>query len=211
MAESIKVFGKHSEKQLRHTMKQGEAIARFKLQVVNIKVAPAKVAAVFAYTQERPKLYADLNKACRTSGGHWEALLEQYRDYLYHLNRAINSFPNFVGTAYRGSMDLGCADAYQVGMDITWQQFTSSSKQLRVAVRFLKKQGKGLGGALFVLEINAGKEVELCSNFPDEEEVLLGLNSHFRVAAKAETKEEKHAMVPFLKDYNISNLIHDTN
>ncbi len=134
-----------------------------KLQLVQISMPPKLVAAVLAYTKETPNLYADLNRACRTSGGRWETLLGHYRDYLYHLNRSIQALPNFSGKVYRGIDEVELGNAYTKGQKITWQQFSSASKKLRVALRFLHRDfSNRLSGSLFVLQVSSSDHLDVC-------------------------------------------------
>ena len=126
------------------------------LSLLNIHVSDRLVAAVLAYTQETPNLYAALNQACRTPGGQWEQLLAHFRDYLHLLNSAVQALPNFSGEVYRGIDDCTLGEAYAVGNTITWQQFSSASKKPRVAVRFLGKSSHGiLRGSLFVIQVTS--------------------------------------------------------
>ncbi len=49
--------------------------------------------------------------------------------------------------------------------------------------------------------------MELCSEFPEEEEVLLALNSFFRVVARVEDAAAKLQLVPELQHYDASALV----
>lgn len=178
-----------------------------KLDKLAISVSEKSVAAVLAYTKEEPNLYADLNEACRTPGGRWEQLLVFYRDYLYLLDRAIQTFPNFTGEVYRGIKSCGLGDAYVEGKTITWQQFSSASKKAHVALTFLGSHGGRLVGSLFILQVENGKELEMCSQFPAEAEVLLPLNSHFKVRRIIKANATKMEILPLLKHYEISELV----
>jgi len=208
VGDAVKVFGQSDEEvqQLLTDAKRNAA----KLKLLDISLSDKLVAAVLAYTKERPNLYADLNEACRTPGGHWERLLEHYRDYLYHLDRAVQALPNFSGETYRGIQTVGLGHAYREGATITWQQFSSASKVLLVAIQFLHLRvgsSAQLSGSLFVLQVEAGKQLELCSEFPSEKEVLLPLNSHFKVSKIIQDDAGKVQRLPLLGNYDVSGLV----
>ena len=56
-------------------------------------------------------------------------------------------------------------------------------------------------------QVQTGKQVELCSEFCEEEEVLLPLNSHFRVQERAESPARHRQLLAFLADYDTSALV----
>mmetsp|Transcript_13987 Transcript_13987/g.27769 ORF Transcript_13987/g.27769 Transcript_13987/m.27769 type:complete len:298 (-) Transcript_13987:229-1122(-) len=203
---ALQVFG-HSEQDV-NTLFDDARRQMAILQIVNVSMADSLVAAVLAYTKETPNVYLKLNMACRTPGGYWDRVLEAFRDYLYHLDRSIQALPNFSGQAFRGITDSSLSAAYRVGDVVTWQQFSSTSKVARQAFTFLVKDGNTLSGSLFVLQVLTGKELELCSEYPQEQEVLLPLNSHFRVDEHIaqQDRDRKLQVLPLLSNYDATAL-----
>lgn len=57
-------------------------------------------------------------------------------------------------------------------------------------------------------QVKFAKQLELCSEFPQEREVLMPLNSHFRVRERI--AQDEHArkvhVVPLLNSYNTSGV-----
>ena len=107
---------------------------------------------------------------------------------------------------YRGIQVKLPADTYAVGKTITWQPLSSASKSQTVPLTFIKQEGYKLYGSYFVIESNGAKEIEEFSEFPEEEEVLFPLNSHFKVVAKLETLAEKAAALTQLTAYDLTDL-----
>jgi hypothetical protein len=174
---------------------------------IDILVSPGAAAAVYAYTMETPNIYAKLNAACRSTGRRAKLQLGIYRDYLYHIFKASNTMPNFVGRSYRGIDVRLSPKKCPVGEVITWQQMSSTTKKMTATLQFLGRSiNGGLEGTLFVVDVNAGKEIDLFSAFPNEDEVLLELNSHFLVAGKIEGKQNKCEVLEDLAAYNMEQL-----
>merc|ERR1712012_789262 len=88
------------------------------------------------------------------------------------------------------------------------QQLSSTSKKQQVARKFLfSPDGSKLSGSFFAIDVkSAGKEIEMFSAFPDEEEVLLKYNVFFKVVKKLETEAEKKAELPHLSAYDMTDL-----
>jgi len=164
-------------------------------------------AAIFAYTQEAAyDLYGKLNQSCRTTGVIHERRLALYLDYLHVLIEATTTLPNLAGVVYRGIDCKLNPASYVVGTTITWQQFSSTSKKQQQARKFVTCDGGRLAGSLLVLHVRTGKEIEIFSEFPEEEEVLLGANSFFRVESKLEGADEKRALLADLAAYDMTDL-----
>jgi len=165
------------------------------------------IAAINAYTEENEyMLYSQLNHACRTPGGLAEKKLRLYNNYLYHLDKGYNTLPNYSGTVYRGTDAVMSEDSYAPGKVITWQQFSSTSKRQQVARKFLLTGAGVLFGSMFIIKVKTGKEIEALSAFPEEEEVLLGLNSFFKVEAKLNSEADKRAQLAHLSGYDMTGL-----
>ena len=56
-------------------------------------------------------------------------------------------------------------------------------------------------------QVEAGKQLELCSEFPSEKEVLLPLNSHFKVSKIIQDDAGKVQRLPLLGNYDVSGLV----
>eukprot|EP00667_Euglena_gracilis_P001964 EG_transcript_1961 len=205
--QAIKVFG-HDATQLQIILCRGKQIASEVRQIDAVSVDEEHAAAVFAYTQEDPvtQLYTRCNEACRTTGAKSEKRLGLFRDYLYHLDRAISVLPAFVGITYRGVRVLMPPDCYALGKKVTWQAFSSTTRSAPRTVPFLEKDGNQLKGSVFVLRIWRGRDITDFSAFPEEQEVLLGLNSAFKVIGRCWTLKEKHTAVPALDGYDLTQL-----
>eukprot|EP00667_Euglena_gracilis_P006261 EG_transcript_6310 len=205
-AEAIGAFG-HDAAKLAYVLARGQQIA-VDLARVNVAVDAEEAAVVFAYTQEDPvvRLYAQCNEACRTAGPAAETRLALYRDYLHYLAQALSGLPKFVGTAYRGVRTLMPPGCYEVGQTVTWQPFTSTTRSATCTVPFLGQNGRQLDGSLFVLHVKAGRDVSDFSEYPHEREVLLGLNSVWRVTGRCSSETEKKAVVPELGGYELTHL-----
>ncbi|CAE7816569.1 HERC2 [Symbiodinium microadriaticum] len=192
---SIQVFGlDDSDCQLVMTSAKTLAEELAALNITSLKDKHA--AAVFAYTQENEKrLYSKLNTAMRAATLSAEKKLEAYRDYIYHLCQALPMLPGYVGKAFRGVNRLLPPELYAVGKTITWQPFTSTTRKQSQALNFLGQDGKKLHGLFLVLDVSAGRNVEDVSAFPDEAEILILPNSHWKVTKQAESIEEKKRYV----------------
>jgi len=203
--DSIKPFG-HEDADIVALEKKAEQIEE-KLKLLKLNTSKAYSAVIVAYTEEKAtNLYGKFNWACRSVGPQAEVELKMYRDYHYHFKNAINTLPNFAGTTYRGAPIYVSSSTYAPGMIITWQQNSSTARSTRVTVTFLNKQGKVLIGTIFVIKVKAGKDIQIFSAFPEEEEVLLPANSFFKVLQKLENAEDKAAMLEGLSGWDLSQL-----
>ena len=119
-----------------------------------------------------------------------EQELTQYQDYMHHLETALDTLTNFKGKGYRGLKVKVNQSLYQQGNTITWQPFSSVRKEQWVAKDFTTKDGQ-LSCALFINNMKTGKEIKQFSQFEHKKEVLLKLNSHFKVIRRLDTDAEK--------------------
>ena len=200
---AIKVFG-HSDKDLDELAEKGSSLAE-ELKQFKVNISAEHTTAVYAYTEEKPtNLYGKLNLACRTPGEDQKLVV--YRDYLHYLIEAVAAVPNFCGTVYRGMDTQPCPEFYAPGKTITWQQFSSASKQQQQACKFVKEvDPKQLYGSMFVIHVKTGKQVELLSQFPEEEEVLLKPNSFFKTSNMV-SNDEKVQLLSDLSAYDMTHL-----
>jgi len=195
-----------TKKEITEVMARGAQYQKVAMQV-GISVSPDFAAAIYAYTMEEPNVYQKLNSACRSKGRRAKLLLDICRDYLYHLSKACTTMPNFTGRTYRGINIRLSPKKYPLGEVITWHQMSSTTKKMTAALPFLGKTANGgLEGTLFLVDVKAGKEIDLFSAFPSEDEVLLELNSFFVIDSKIEGKQQKHELLEDLSAYNMELL-----
>ena len=203
--DAIRVFG-HSDSDLNALAAKGITLAA-ELSQFGVSMATDHATAVYAYTEEKPtNLYGKLNKACRTPGDASERRLAVYRDYLYHLQEAASTLPNYCGRVYRGIGSKMNPSTYANGSTITWQQFSSASKKQQQARKFLGVPTPlQLSGSMFVMDVKSGKEIEELSQFPEEEEVLLRPNTFFKVVRRV-SDAQKRTVLADLSGYDMANL-----
>lgn len=158
-----------------------------------------------AYTKDCD-LYRRLLVACREASGESERQLRIYRDYLFHLQGAIEFLRPLAARVHRGIDCRVETSLYPIGAKVTWQAPSSASRAPHVPLDFVQRSGSALSGTWFVIDSKRGKDIAPFSCFPDEQEVLFWLNSHFVVECKAETREDKMAMLPGLADFDVTNL-----
>lgn len=203
--EGLRPFGL-SGKEIEMIKDKGK---RFELEAsfIDLNVSADHASAIYAYTLEENCIYKKLNKACRTESSINKRRLKVYRDYLYHVNEAATSLPNYQGRTYRSIRTRLPEGMYPIGETITWHQLSSSSVKADVTTIFLEKSKNGESvGSVFVLDVKTGKEISMFSKFPDEEEVLLRLNTFFKVAKKIEKDQEKRAIIGKKAAFNVGNM-----
>jgi len=162
--------------------------------------------AVLAYTQENKNLYPVLNLAMRSSGAAADARIKKFAAYIFFLSSALQVLPAYKGKVYRG-IDVRLAPhLYEVGKTITWQPFSSTTKNPLTTLRFIGKQGTALDGSLFIIHSTAGKEIEELSVYSYEREVLFKENSFFKVMNAYQDEAAKRAMIPDFGGYDVTGL-----
>ena len=166
-------------------------------------------AALYAYTEEASEqLYTRLNYVIRTPNTDSE--LFRYAGYIKHVQTALSSLPThlsrFHGKVYRGINRRVKPENYARDERVTWQAFSSSTKNSSIALNFVDKQGSKLRGSLFIIESNKGKLISSFSAYEAEDEVLFDANSQFQVLEQATSEEEKRAMLDELSNYDTSEL-----
>jgi len=194
-----------TEEEVKHVMLEG-ARRQKEAKEFEISVSADSAAAVYAYTMEWPDVYTKLNSACRKKGRRAKLQLDRYRDYLYHLQSASSTMPNFVGRTYRGISVRLAPNKYPIGEVITWHQMSSTTGKMTATLPFLGKTANGgLQGTIFVIDVKAGKDIEIFSAFPSEDEVLMALNSFFLVESKINSDKKKEVLGD-LSAYNMEQL-----
>jgi len=107
----------------------------------------------------------------------------QKLNFVYHLLRALRSFQVTIGTVYRGiTVDVFGDTKFVEGNNVIWVTFTSCSKNIRTAQDFA-----GNNGTLFTINHQTGKDIELCSLIPGEQEILFLPNTVFNVVSVKKT------------------------
>jgi len=100
------------------------------------------------------------------------------QDYIYFLTNALKLLDPFVGPVYRG-IDCQISE-YKPGKTIVWPAFSSSTKDPRVAIQFLK----GKQGTLFLINSKTPRSIDKYSAIKTEEEVLFLPNSSFKITSQ---------------------------
>jgi hypothetical protein len=80
---------------------------------------------------------------------------------------------------WRG-VNLDISKNFTEGEEITWWSFNSCSSSVKVIKQFL-----GSVSTLIMIEAKNGKQISTYSNFPQENEVILGLGTRLCVASDA--------------------------
>ncbi|CAE7256372.1 HERC2 [Symbiodinium natans] len=206
VAESIQTLG-YSPLQCGSVMQRASAIAEELREMGMGYMSMEHSAAVLAYTQEEdPCLYMKLNASMRSQDPQDERRLKVYLDYIYHLTEALALLPAYAGAAYRGTSIFFKSGLYEVGKKITWQAFTSTTRDQLAAISFLQCESRKLSGTLFVLEVKSGRRVEAISEFVEEKEVLVSYNSFWEVTKIVTSPAEKAELCDDLSAYNLSDL-----
>ena len=125
-------------------------------------------------------LYSACNKVMRDG---LDSGIEQFRPFIAHVHQALLPLPVYEGSTFRG---IDCAvppDLYVVDSVVTWQAFTSSSKNPSIAALFLSGNADA-PGTLFVLWSKKGRLIKQFSMHTEEDEVLHDYNSQWRVVSK---------------------------
>ena len=160
-------------------------------------VTPEDIATIVCYTSEVKKLkigegfespYKKLNKSLSIDRSNRS--LKRTRGFLFLLLQALRKLPrhtpdNYV--LYRGMEAHVQTEAdpeypgrlpYAARNEKTWWTFTSTTEDIRVAKRFIKKSV----GTLFTLSGEAwGYDISLFSDYPSEKEILLEPERKLRV------------------------------
>jgi len=204
--DAIAVFG-HSASELTQLSTTGDRLAEDFEEAYEAKPRGDSMAIVYSYTEENDHdVYGSVNYTMRTATKVAEVKLKKYREYIYYLGQGLDCFPNFVGICYRGISKRFPAELYEVGSTVTWQPFSSATRNLSVTQNFLKEEGGKLIGSLFILNVNTAKDIELASAVPDEEEVLLRYNTFLKVEGRITDKAEKQRELHQFSAYNLADL-----
>jgi len=139
--------------------------------IQNSILSTEQSALIYVYTVESP-FYPSLNNTMR-SGTVEERLV--FQDYIYYLTNSLLLLDPFVGPVYRG-IDCQISE-YTCGKTIVWPSFSSSTKDPKVAIEFLK----GKQGTLFLINSKTARSIDKYSAIKTEQEVLFLPNSLFKI------------------------------
>ena len=78
---------------------------------------------------------------------------------------------------------------YTVGRPVQWAAFSSTTKDVAAAKRFVDKDV----GVVFKLTVVSGRDIAAYSYFPKENEILLSPNTRFTVASELYVDEDGFA------------------
>jgi hypothetical protein len=203
--DAIRPFG-HSDSHISQIMEAGRVKASTSLTPLTHDHA----AALYAYTEEESPLYRTLNDTMRTPhtpSTPTDDKLKLYADYIVHAQSALGSLPTHVGKVFRGMNVLLNRNIYAPGNQITWQAFSSSTKNQTKTINFVNLlSGRKLSGSLFVIDSITGKDIRHFSAYPSEEEVLFPPNSQFKVEKILASEPEKKTLLIYLDAYDMTDL-----
>eukprot|EP01062_Namystynia_karyoxenos_P010247 TRINITY_DN13627_c0_g1_i1.p1 TRINITY_DN13627_c0_g1~~TRINITY_DN13627_c0_g1_i1.p1 ORF type:complete len:1416 (+),score=252.55 TRINITY_DN13627_c0_g1_i1:85-4332(+) len=156
---------------------------------VELTVAPTR-------DQQRPmQLFGIMNWAMRNASTgvpdsvHIDRVLSLFKPLIWHLDLFIASMDREGGLLYRGISGVRVARHYSIGKYVLDPAFTSLTKDKSVAWDFTGKDG----GTWQMVHITAALSVAWASQFPEEEEFLLGSNTVVVVMNKP-TDDERQVL-----------------
>ena len=186
---------------------------RLKASTATTPISRDHAAALYAYTEDTP-LYRTLNYTMRTphtQSTPTDTQLEQFTDYICHMEKALGSVPTHVsevhGPVYRGITTLLNPSIYAAGKLFTWQAFSSSTKKQTATLDFVNHlPGRKLEGSIFIIYSTTAKDIRHFSAFPSEEEVLFPPNSQFLVETVLTIESKKKDQLDELTAYDLTEL-----
>ncbi|CAF1468412.1 unnamed protein product [Adineta steineri] len=133
-------------------------------------------AAIYIYTMDwgEQSLYRVLNGLLRIND---RTVLVPWHNYLKLFDSALKKLPSHQISLWRG-VNVDISKNFKEGEELTWWNITSSSSLLKVAKQFL-----GQSSTLFLIEAKNGKLISAYSNFPAENEVILGMGTRVRIVS----------------------------
>jgi hypothetical protein len=133
-------------------------------------------AAVYLYTMEggENSFHLILNQALRSED---RPGLRPWFSFLRLFDGALGKLPIVKGNLWRGiSEDV--SQYFTKGQKLTWWSISSCTTSINIVHSFL---GSNKNSTLFMIEAVNGKDVTGYTNYPTENEVLLGLGTQLRV------------------------------
>jgi hypothetical protein len=137
-------------------------------------------AALYLYTMEGGdnSFYRVLNQALRSED---RPALKPWFPYLKLLDTALRKLPTVSGNIWRGVLGDICQDLKK-NEDLIWWNVSSCSLSVDVIKDYLSPETHS---TLFLIEAVHGKDISRYTNYPDEDEVLLGPGIQLRVKSNA--------------------------
>jgi hypothetical protein len=133
-------------------------------------------AALYLYTMEggENSFYRMLNQALRSEN---RSALKPWFPYLKLFDTALSKLPTVRRSVWRGLLgDIG--KNCKKNQELTWWGVTSCSLSMDTIKDFLVSEQ---ASTIFLIEAVHGKDISDYSNYPNEDEVLLGPGIHLRV------------------------------
>jgi hypothetical protein len=122
-------------------------------------------------------LYRVLNEALREKD---RSVLVPWHGYLKLFDTALKKLPSVSMRLWRG-VNVDISKNYKEGEEVTRWSFDSCSSQVKSVKQFLI----GPISTLLMIEAKNGKSISIYSNFPEENEVILGLGTRLLVVSDA--------------------------
>jgi hypothetical protein len=121
-------------------------------------------------------LYQVLNAVLRIRD---RSVLVPWHGYLKLFDSALKKLPSLDICLWRG-INVDVSQNFKKGEELTWWSFSSCSPSVYVIQQFL-----GPVSTLLMIQAKNGKSISVYSNFPEENEVILGLGTRLRVRSNA--------------------------
>jgi hypothetical protein len=125
---------------------------------------------------DEKSLYRVLNEQLRVKDRN---VLIPWHGYLKLFDTALKKLPSLQMSLWRG-VNLDISKNFKEGEQLAWWSFNSCSSSVKVVKQFL-----GSNSTLLMIEAKNGKLISAYSNFPEENEVILGLGTRLCVASDA--------------------------
>jgi hypothetical protein len=128
--------------------------------------------AIWVYSSTNDRWYERINRELRELHP-----CDDVRFFTELLNEALEKLPAFHGEVFRGMTVPNIddhVDDYDVGVEVIWDAFTSSSRQITKAFD---------GNVFFTIASQNGRVLGVYADKPSEEEILFRAGSKFKVLA----------------------------
>ena len=138
------------------------------------KLTHDESAALYLYTMEwgQESFYRLLNRALRAED---RSSLKPWFSYLKLFDTALNKLPSLKKVLWRG-VRKDISKGFAENQELTWWSVNSCSSSVHVIKDFLD-----VNSTLFLIEAANGKDVASFTNYPNEDEVVLGPGTRLRV------------------------------
>jgi len=135
-------------------------------------------AAIYLYTMEwgRSSFYRVLNRALRSED---RSSLKPWFHFLKLFDTALGKLPNLKRVIWRG-VRYDISKEFKENEDVTWWTINSCSSSIHVIKNYLDNNS-----TLLLIEAINGKDVSGFTNYPHEDEVILGPGTRLRVVGNA--------------------------